>query len=328
MSVELACFPRLIPQVCLSFCIGVATPSYAQQSSEFPIRAVHWVVPWGPGSTTDLLARLLAADLPQALRTPVIVENKSGADGNIGASYVASSKPDGYTLMLGTASTNAVNVVLNQNLKYDPQRDFRAVAMIGDIPNVLVVSQKTGAKSLKEFIEGSRGRTRSFASTGVGGTVHLSGELFKSVTKLDLVHVPYRDGSTLLSDLLTGRVDMMFCNIPLCFKHIEAGSLIPLGVTSARRVPVLPNVPTIAEQGFPGFDVVGWYGVFAPKGVPDSVAEVLSRGFDQTLRSPKVRSALADIGVTPRHQTAREIDNFVATERVRWARLIAEEGIK
>lgn len=297
-------------------------------ASDFPDKPIRWIVPWGPGSTTDTLARLVSGELSKILKVPVVVENKAGADGNIGAAYVASSRPDGYVLMLGTTSTNAVNVVMQQNLSYDPQKDFRAVAKLASIPNLLVVGNDIPARNVTELIALAKQKPYTFASTGAGGTVHLSGEVFKKMAHVDMLHVPYKGGTTLLPDLITGRVEMMFCNVPLCISQIKAGKLKALGVTSAVRSPAFPDVPTIAEQGIPGFDVVGWYGVFVPAGVPDAVVNKLNAAFNQALQAPDVAAALNDLGANVNLVTPQAMDAFTAEERRRWTKLIDEMGLR
>lgn len=297
-------------------------------AAEFPEKPIRWIVPWGPGSTTDTLARLVSVELSKTLNVPVIVENKAGADGNIGAAYVASSRPDGYVLMLGTTSTNAVNVVMQQNLSYDPQKDFRAVAKLASIPNLLVVGNEIPASNVSELIALAKQKPYTFASTGAGGTVHLSGELFKKMAHVDMLHVPYKGGTTLLPDLITGRVEMMFCNVPLCISQIKAGKLKALGVTSAVRSQAFPDVPTIAEQGVPGFDVVGWYGVFVPAAVPEAVVNKLNAAFNQALQAPDVAAALNDLGATVNLVTPQAMDAFTADERKRWTKLIDEMGLR
>lgn len=294
----------------------------------FPDKPIRWIVPWGPGSTTDTLARLVGNEVSKQLNVPVIIENKAGADGNIGAAYVASAPADGYVLMLGTTSTNSVNITLHNNLSYDPQRDFRAIAKLASIPNVLVVGKDTPIKSLSSLIEKAKTTDFTFASTGAGGTVHLSGELFKKMANVDLLHVPYKGGSSLLPDLLTGRVDMMFCNVPLCLSQIRAGNLRPLGITSPQRSPTFPDVPTLAEQGVTGFDVVGWYGVFVPTKVPDDVVNTLNSAFNKALQAPEVAAALSEMGATVDLFTPAEMDTLAAADRKRWAELIVDMNIQ
>lgn len=294
----------------------------------FPDRPIRWIVPWGPGSTTDTLARLVGNEVSKQLNVPVIIENKAGADGNIGAAYVASSPADGYVLMLGTTSTNSVNITLQPNLPYDPQRDFRGVAKLASIPNVLVVGKDTPITSVSSLIEQAKTTPYSFASTGAGGTVHLSGELFKKVVGVDLLHVPYKAGSSLLPDLLTGRVDMMFCNVPLCLSQIQSGNLRALGITSAQRSASFPDVPTLAEQGVEGFNVVGWYGVFVPANVPDDVVSTLNTAFNQALQTPQVANVLNEMGATVDLVAPRDLDALAAQDRKRWADVIAQMSIQ
>ena len=305
---------------------GIAAASQSQEN--FPSKPIRWVIPWGPGSTTDMLARTLSGEVSAILGVSVIVENKAGADGNIGAAYVSAAKPDGYTIMMGTASTNAVNVLLQDGLRYNPGKDFRAVAKLASIPNVLVVSKQIPATNVQELIALARKEPYSFGSTGAGGTVHLSGELFKNMTGLDLLHVPYKGGSTLLTDLLTARVQMMFCNIPLCISHIESGDLVALGITSAKPYGLLPEVPPIAEQGLPNFDIVGWYGVFAPAGVPDEAVGILNAAFNKALQSPQVSGVLKRLGAEVEITTPEEFDAFTREEQRRWKELVSQMDIQ
>jgi tripartite-type tricarboxylate transporter receptor subunit TctC len=215
----------------------------------------------GPGSTTDLLGRLVAERLGERLGQPVVVENRPGAGGNIGAEAAARAPADGYTLLLGPASTNAINPSLYRNLRFDPIRDFAPVASVS---NVLVVPPQLLARTVPELIELARKRDLTFASGGAGGTIHLSGELFKHLARVNMLHVSYAGSAAAMPDLLAGRVDMMFDSLPISLPHIRAGRLRALGVTAARRSPLLPELPTIAEAGLPGYEAEGWYGLFAP----------------------------------------------------------------
>src|SRR5690606_26439047 len=227
--------------------------SAAQSAENYPERPVTMVVPFGPGSVTDLLARIVAQGMGESMGESFIVHNKAGAGGNIGAADVANAKPDGYTLLVGPTSTNAVNPSLFKNLKFGID-DFSPISNIAKVPNILVVHPSVPAKSVKEFIELSNQKELTYASTGTGGSMHLSGEMFASMSGADLLHVPYKGGGDALSDLLPGRVDAMFCNLPLCLSHIESGKLRALGTTSAEPSSLLPDVPPIAAEGLPGYE--------------------------------------------------------------------------
>lgn len=308
--------------------LSMLLPSAAlTQPAPFPAKTITLVVPFGPGSVTDLLARIVAIRLSEALAQPVVVDNRSGADGNIGAAYAASAPKDGYTLLVGPASTNAINPSLHKNLKYDPQRDFVPITNLATVTNVLVVKPQVAARSVKELIQALGNGRYSYASTGAGGSQHLSGELFKSITRTDILHVPYKGGSAALTDLLGGRIDMMFCNLPACLPFIRSGKLIALGVTAPKRSVLLPNIPTIAEAGVPGYSVEGWFGLFAPTGVPKEIVTRLNAEVVHILKDPKTRELLLAQGAEPVADTPEEFAAFVREERDRWARVIRETGI-
>lgn len=308
----------------------VAVPVYAQPSAAegYPNKPLTMVVPFAAGSVTDLLARIVAQPLGDALGQSVIVENKAGADGNIGAAYAAAAKPDGYTLMMGAASTNAINPSLHKNLKFNAIKDFTPITNVASMPNVLVVGSDVSARTVQEFIQAAKTEQYSFASSGAGGSMHLSGELFKSMAQLpDFLHIPYKGGSAPVTDVIAGRVNAMFCNLPLCLPHIRAGKLHALGVTSNTRTPLLPEVPTLAEAGVPGYDVVGWFGLFAPTGVPQPIIDRLNHEVVQILREPKVKALLLAQGAEPIGNSPKEFAAFVQNEHDRWAKIIREAGI-
>jgi tripartite-type tricarboxylate transporter receptor subunit TctC len=248
-------------------------------TASYPAKPVTMVVPFAAGSVTDLLARIVAQRLGDVLGQPVVVENKAGADGNIGAAYAAAAAPDGYTLMMGAASTNAINPSLHKNLKFNALKD-------------------------------------------------LSGELFKTMAQVpDFLHIPYKGGSAPVTDVMGGRVSAMFCNLPLCLPHIRAGKLQALAVTSARRTPLLPEVPTIAESGVPGYEVEGWFGLFAPAGVPQPIIQRLNHEVVRILQDPKVKESLLAQGAEPIGNSPEAFATFVHKEHDRWAKTIRDAGI-
>ena len=314
-SIAAVCFSALLP-----------SPAVAQQSP-YPVKPIHMVVPFGAGSVTDTLARIIATRLSEAWGQPVVVDNRAGADGNIGTGYVAAAERDGYTLLFGAASTNAINASLHTNLKFDPQRDFVPVVNVASVPNVLVVPPSVSARSVKELLALLHKQQYSYASGGAGGSQHLSAELFKSMSKTDILHVPYKGGAPALTDLLAGRVQMMFCNLPLCLPHIRSGKLIALGVTSARKSPLLPNVPTISESGLPGYVVEGWFGMFAPAGVPKQVVSRINAEVVRILKDPKTREQLLAQGAEPVGDSPEGFAVFVGKEHDRWAAVIRNAGI-
>ena len=304
--------------------LTLALPAAAQP---YPTKPVQLVVPFAAGSVTDLLARLMAQRLGDALGQPFVVDNKAGADGNIGAAFAAAAAPDGYTLLMGPASTNAINPSLHKNLKFNPLKDFAPITNVAAVPNVLVVGPQVAAKSVKDFIAAAGKEKLSFASSGAGGSMHLSGELFKVMTKTDLLHVAYKGGSAPVTDVIGGRVTAMFCNLPLCLPHIRAGKLTALAVTSGRRSPLLPEVPTMAEAGVAGYDVVGWFGLFAPAAVPKPIIAKLNAEAVRILSDPKVKESLLAQGAEPVGDTPEAFTQFVQREHDRWAKVIRDTGI-
>lgn len=304
------------------------TPSlaHADAAQNYPERAITMVVPFGPGSVTDLLARIVAKGMGDDLGQTFVVHNKAGAGGNIGAAEVARAKPDGYTLLVGPTSTNAVNPTLFKNLKFGLE-DFAPISNIATVPNVLVVHPDVPAKSVEEFIALSKERQLTYASTGNGGSMHLSGEMFTNMSGADLLHVPYKGGGDALNDLLPGRVDAMFCNLPLCLPHIETGKLRALGVTSAKASPLLPEVGPIAELGLPGYEVTGWFGLFAPAGTDAAIVSKLNAALNKILDDKEVQEQLLAQGAEPDGASPEAFDQFVNAEYKKWKEVIEQAGI-
>ena len=300
---------------------------FGQAVARYPDKPIRLVVPFGPGSVTDQLARTVANGLSEALGQSVIVENKAGAGGNIGAGYVATSKPDGYTLLMGAASTNAINPSLYDNLKFDPMADFVPVANVASVANVLVVNPEVPARSVTELIQQLKSGEYSYASGGAGGSQHLSAEMFKSMSGTNMLHVPYKGGSEPLPDLLSNRVQIMFCNLPICLPHIQSGKLVALGVTSQQRAPSLPDVPTINEAGLPGYTVDGWFALFAPAAVPANIVEQLHTEVQKLLLDPKIQEQIRRQGAEPVPGSQQDFARFVRAEHDKWAKVIKDAGI-
>jgi tripartite-type tricarboxylate transporter receptor subunit TctC len=294
----------------------------AQELAAYPTKTLRLIVPFGAGSTTDLLGRLVAEKLGQRFGQTVVVENRPGAGGNVGAETAARAAADGYTLLLGAASTNAINPSLYKHLRFDPIRDFAPIALVATQTNVLVVPPQLPATSVQELIALARTRDLTFGSGGAGGSIHLSGELFKHLAKLNMVHVPYNGSAAAMPDLLTGRVDMMFDSLTVSLPHIRAGRLRALAVTSARRSPLLPEAPTIAEAGLAGYEAEGWYGLFAPAATPSAVLEKLYGEMRQVLSDPAVAAQLAAQGAQPGDRIGDQFRQFVLSEREKWAKVI------
>ncbi len=302
-------------------------PIAAQSQGTYPSHPVTMIVPFGAGSTTDVLARIVANGLSARLDVPVIVQNKPGAGGNIGAAIAARATPDGYTLLVGPTSTNAVNPSLFKNLRFDPLKDFRPITNLAKSANILVVHPDVPAKNVSELIALIQEQEYAYASTGNGGSMHLSGELFRTMTKGKMLHVPYKGGGDALADLLPGRVPMMFCNVPLCLPHITSGKLRALAVTTEKRSALLPEVPTVAESGLPGYDVSGWFGLFVPTGTDEAIVQRLNREVLAILETPDVQKQLLTLGAEPDGSSSQSFTAFVQSEFDKWAKVIKEAGI-
>ena len=307
--------------------IPYAMPAASTPVAEYPSRPIVLVVPFGPASVTDILGRIAAKGLSDALGQPVVVENKPGAGGNIGATMAARAAPDGYTLLLGPTSTNAVNPSLFKNLRFDALRDFIAVSNVAIVPNVLVVNPDVSVQSVKELIAVAKKGNLSYASTGNGGSMHLSGELFNSMTNANLVHIPYGGGGAALNDLLPGRVQVMFCNLPLCLPHIKSGKLRALAITSSQRSALLPDVPSMAEAGLPQYEVNGWFGLFVPAKTDPAIVNKLNAEVRKILDKPEIRAQLKAQGAEPAGGPSIEFGAFVKAEHDKWAKVINDARI-
>lgn len=297
----------------------------AAMADSFPSRPIKLVVPFAPGGNTDVVARLVAQGLTDSLGQPVIVENIAGANGSIGASRVATSPNDGYTLLFGTAGTQAINPSLYKNQSEKTLDDFEYIALVTSIPNVLVVNEtKTPVKTVAELVAHAKERRSgmSYGSPGTGSTVHLSGELFKSAAKLDMVHVPYKGSAPALTDLIGGQIDLIFENITPALPFVQGGRLKALAVTSAERLPLLPNVPTMKESGFPAFVTATWNGVLAPKGTPRAVVQKVEAALLKVAASADFKARVAALGGEPRQLGATAFRDFARTEFKHWGGII------
>lgn len=286
------------------------------------------VVPFSAGSTTDILGRLVAQKLTERWGQQVIVDNRPGAGGNIGSDIVARAVPDGYTILVSAASTLAINVSLYKNMPYDTATAFAPITLIARVTNVLVVHPLLPAKTVKELIALAKSRPGqlNFASGGSGGTQHLSGELFKMMAGVDMVHIAYKGSAAAMPDVLGGHVLLIFDGVPQSLPYIKAGKLRPLGVTTAKRSPALPDVPTIAEAALPGYEATAWFGVVAPAGTPKDVIDRLNRDVVGILNTPEIRERLTAQGATPSPQTPEEFSRFIKSEMVKWAKVVKATG--
>jgi tripartite-type tricarboxylate transporter receptor subunit TctC len=307
--------------------LALAGPAKAQ---DYPTKPIRLVVPFAAGGATDVLARLVGERLTASLGQQVVVDNRPGAGGNIGSDLVARAEPDGYTILMGAVGTHAINPSLYPKMPYDPVKDFAPVTLVASVPNVLVVNPEVPAKSVQELIDLAKAKPGelNFASSGNGTSIHLSGELFKAMTGTDIVHVPYKGSGPAVTDLLGGQVQMMFDNMPSSLPHVKAGKLRALGVTSAKRSPALPEVPTIAEAGVPGYDATSWFGILAPAGTPEPVVTRLQGAIVQALGEPEMRQRMADLGAEPVGDTPAEFGQFITAELAKWAKVVNDAGVK
>ena len=301
----------------------------AALAENYPTKTVTIVVPFAAGGSTDILARIVAQELGQQLGQSVIVENRAGAAGGVGAAAVAKATADGYTLLLGTVSTHAINPAIYKSLGYDARKDFLPIAYLAGVPNVLVVNPKQiAAKSVPDFVSEAKkadGKL-NFASSGVGSSIHLSGEMFKVATSVKMTHVPYRGSGPAMNDLLGGEVDLMFDNLPSSLPHIQAGTLRALAVTSPTRSSLLPDLPTLTEAGVPGVEAVGWFMLFAPAGTPANIAKRLETEVARALAKPEVKARFAQLGAEGRIMTNSELVRFLDAETSGWADVVQKSG--
>jgi len=317
---------RLARALLVAAAAVVVAPAASAQGAGKPI---HIVVTFTPGGAPDILARLIADRLAPAWNTQVIVDNKPGAGGNPGADSVAKAPPDGTTIVVGTVGTHAINGALYPKMPYDMVKDFAPVTLLATTPNLLVVHNDVPAKTVAELIAlGKREGKLTFASAGSGTSIHVSGELFKTMTGIDMTHIPYKGRASAIPDLLGGRVTMMFDNMPSSLPLVKEGKLRALGVTSLKRSPAAPEIPTIAEQGLPGFEAVSWFALFAPGGTPRPVVERLQAEVKKILVAPDVAKRLAEIGLEPVGSSPDELAAFQRSEIAKWAKVVKDSGAK
>ena len=298
--------------------------------AEFPERPIKIVVPYPPGGTSDLLARAIAPRLAERLRQTVLVENRPGAGGVIGSQAVAKSPADGYTLLLGTIATHGILPVLQKPAPYDALKDFAPVTVVASTPNVLIANPSVPVRNVAELLALARAKPGSinFGSTSQGGSPHMSGELLRALTKLDIVHVPYKGGGPMLIDLMGGQFQVAFDNLPSSMAHIRSGKVRALAVTTARRWPGAPDIPTMAEAGVPGYEVSAWFGLLAPAATPAPVVELLQRHVAAILQTPEVAKTFFEQGAEPGGNTPDEFAKLIAAELQKWIKVVAATGVK
>jgi len=302
--------------------------SVVAHSQAYPGRPVRLLVGYSPGGGNDIVARIVAARMTEVWGQQMLVENRPGAASNIAAEIAAKAPPDGYTLLLCVIATHGINPALYKKLNFDPIRDFAPITRIGTAPSVLVVHPSFPAKSVREFVAYARSNPGklSYASGGVGTSLHLSMELLRSMTGINVVHIPYKGVGPASTDLLAGYVPAMFGGLAGLLPNIRAGKLRALGVTSAQRSPTLPDVPTIAESGVAGYEVTSWYGMCAPAAVPKQLVERLNTDVVRALNAADLRQRLADHGVDAAPMTPEEFSGFIKSEMTKWAKVVRNSG--
>lgn len=299
-------------------------------AADWPAKPIRWVVPFPPGGAMDAIARTLGEKAAKTLGQPFVVENKPGAGGNIGADFVAKAPADGYAMMI-TSIGMATNKPLYGKLSYDPIKDFAPVSLLAVVPNVLVTNAtQPDVKTVADVIAAARKApgTLTYASAGNGTSIHLAGEVFTSLAKVDMLHVPYKGSGPAVADLLGGQVNYMFDSITSARPHIQSGKLRALAVTTVKRSSTLPNMPTLAEAGLPGYEVSPWFAVFVPAATPKPVITKLRAALIEAMKLPDVRARFETIGAEPVGSTPDELATHLARESARWSKLIAERGIK
>lgn len=304
-----------------------AGPLMAQAT--YPSQPIRIVVPFAAGGTTDLLGRLVAEGLREKLGQNVVVDNKAGAGGNIGAAEVARSAPNGYTLLLATPGPLAINQYTYANPGYDAEKQFVPISNIAIVPNVLMASRASGIQSMRDLLARAKAQPGklNYGSAGNGSTSHLAGELIKSTAHIDMVHIPYKGVAPAMNDLLAGQIDLMFDNLPTAMPMIEAGKVVPLGVSVKQRVNTLPNVPAIADA-LPGYEVASWFGLVAPAGTPDAVVQKLSKAVAEFVRSDATRERIAKMGAMADGNSPAEFGKLIRDEQVKFREIVKRANIR
>lgn len=301
-------------------------PAFAQD--KWPSKPITLVVPFPAGGTTDIVARLTGQALSHELGQQVVVDNRPGAGGNIGAQIVARAQANGYTLLMGTVGTHAINAALYKKMPFDHIKDFVPISRAAAVPNVLVTNPARPFKTVQEVIAYGKANPGklSFASSGNGTSIHLAGELFKSMTGVEMQHVPYKGSAPALTDLMAGQTDIMFDNLPSAMQFIKAGKLRAIAVTTPTRAPELPDLPTIAEAGIPGFDASSWFGLFAPAGTPPEIVKRINDALHKVMATTDLKKSIMEQGGEPIAETSEVFAKFIQAETEKWAKVVKESG--
>lgn len=306
------------------------TATTAAHAQGYPMKPIRIIVPYPAGGTTDILARIAAVQLGERLKQPFVVENKAGANGAIGSVEVARAAPDGYTLLMGTVSTHGINSAVYKSLPYDAVKDFAPVSIVASTPNIIAVHPSVPAKNLGELLALAKAQPGklNYGSSSQGGSPHMSAELLKMMTGVDMVHIPYKGAAPMLTDLVGGQLQAGFDNLPSTINFVRAGKLRAIAVTTPLRWPGAPDIPTVAESGVPGYDVSGWFGLFAPAGTPKAILNTLQQTIAEAVSQPEVKKRLFDLGAQPVANTPDEFAKQVQSEVDRWRAVVKSSGIK
>jgi tripartite-type tricarboxylate transporter receptor subunit TctC len=323
---------RLLRVLCLLLSAGCAlgfADARAQASDVWPSKPIRFILPFPPGGGTDILGRIVSERLAARLGQPVVIENRGGAGGNLGAEAAAKSAPDGYTIVL-VAPSLAISPSLYSKLNYDPVKDFAPISLVATVPNVMITHPSVPARTLQEFIALAKSKPggMNFGSGGNGTSNHLAGELFNIVAGVKLVHVPYKGVNLAMNDVLSGEVHLVVIGIPAAAPHIKAGKLRALALIAPQRSPALPEVPTVAEAGLRDFEVTTWYGILAPAGAPRPVIARLNAEIVRTMHAPELRDRLAAMGTDPATSTPEEFADLIEREIAKWGKVVREAGLK
>ena len=319
-----------IPRVLKAFALAALAFPAVVCAQSYPAKPVRMIVAYPPGGGTDIVGRIVAQKLGENFGQSVVVENRGGASGNIGTEIAAHAAPDGYTILMGNVAPNAINVSLFKNLPFDPVADFAPVSLVASTPNILVVHPSVAARTVKEVIALARARpgTLNFASAGVGSSSHLAGELFRILASAEIVHVPYKGAGPAMVDVLSGQVQLYFATMPAAMPHVKSGKLAPVAVTSAKRSPALPELPTVAESGVPGYEASTWYGLLAPARTPGAVVARLQETTVKVLADAALREKLAEQGFEPVGDSPEEFGAYIKSEIAKWGKVIRDAGIQ
>jgi tripartite-type tricarboxylate transporter receptor subunit TctC len=308
---------------------GIVALTFATaHAAGFPDHAVTLVVPYPPGGTTDIASRTIAQAMEKTLGQTIVVENRAGAGGSIGMGYLARAKPDGYTIAMGTIGTQSINQFLYKDMAFDPEKDFLPIALVLTTPNVIAVNAESKIKNMKDLIAAAKEKKISYASPGVGSSVHLTGAYLEQVAGIEMLHIPYKGVAGSLPALIGGQVDVLMDNLPSTLAHVKDGSKIRgIAITSAERSPSVPDIPTVAESGLKGVDVTAWFALYAPAGTPPDAMKKLIEAAKQALATPELKAKFESLGAQTGTLTGDEMRAFEAQERERWGGLIKERGI-